>query len=82
MMNAAFHVSNQGYPLKNAFILDSGSTTHICNNLSRITHLRPPAAGDYIWAGNTRVSIQGYGAVTIATEGAIGDQTLHLNNVA
>jgi hypothetical protein len=82
MMNAAFNVSNQGYPLKDAFILDSGSTTHICNNLSRIKHLRPPAIGDYIWAGNTRVQIRGYGAVTIATEGTQGKQTLHLNHVA
>ena len=81
-MKAAFSVSNQGYPLKDAFILDSGSTTHICNNLSRIKHLRPPAIGDYIWAGNTRVQIQGYGAVIIAIEGTQGKQTLHLNNVA
>jgi len=81
-MNAAFGVSNQGYPLKDAFILDSGSTTHICNNLSRIKRMRPPAMGDYIWAGNTRVVIQGYGAVIIATEGEQGRQTLLLNNVA
>jgi hypothetical protein len=47
-IDAAFRASNQGYPLKDAFILDSGSTTHICNNLSRIKHMRPPAIGDYI----------------------------------
>ncbi|KAG9381102.1 hypothetical protein A1F94_008422 [Pyrenophora tritici-repentis] len=35
-MKAAFSASQQGYPLKDAFILDSGSTTHICNDLSRI----------------------------------------------
>ncbi|KAI1671854.1 hypothetical protein L13192_02716 [Pyrenophora tritici-repentis] len=82
MMKAAFNASNQGYPLKDAFILDSGSTTHICNNLSRLEDVRPPAMGDYIWAGNSRVWIQGYGAVKVTAEGAQGKQILHLSNVA
>ncbi|KAF7445741.1 gag-pre-integrs domain containing protein [Pyrenophora tritici-repentis] len=81
-MKAAFNASNQGYPLKDAFILDSGSTTHICNNLSRLEDVRPPAMGDYIWAGNSRVWIQGYGAVKVTAEGAQGKQILHLSNVA
>ncbi|KAI1672189.1 hypothetical protein L13192_03048 [Pyrenophora tritici-repentis] len=42
MMKAAFNASNQGYPLKDAFILDSGSTTHICNNLSRLEDVIEP----------------------------------------
>ncbi|KAF7567888.1 hypothetical protein PtrM4_125010 [Pyrenophora tritici-repentis] len=81
-MKAAFNASNQGYPLKDAFILDSGSTTHICNNLSRLEEVRPPAMGDYIWAGNSRVWIQGYGAVKVTAERAQGKQILHLSNVA
>ncbi|KAI0603761.1 hypothetical protein TUN205_12002, partial [Pyrenophora tritici-repentis] len=61
-MKAAFSASQQGYPLKDAFILDSGSTTHICNDLSRIEDVRPSTPGDYIWAGSSKVWIRGYGA--------------------
>ncbi|KAF9733719.1 polyprotein [Paraphaeosphaeria minitans] len=81
-MKAAFSASQQGYPLKDAFILDSGSTTHICNNLSRIDDIRPPAMGDYIWAGNTKVWVQGYGTVRVTTKGAQKEQLLRLNDVA
>jgi len=81
-MEATFSASQQGYPLKDAFILDSGSTTHICNNLSRLEDVRPPVMGDYIWAGNSRVWIKGYGAVKVTAEGSQGKQTIYLSNVA
>ena len=81
-MNAAFAASNQGYPLKDAFILDSGSTTHICNNLSRLEDVRDPGIGDYIWAGNSTIWIQGYGAVRVMAEGSQGKQIMRLENVA
>jgi hypothetical protein len=38
--------------------------------------------GDYIWAGNTRVWIQGYGNVLVITKGVQGKHTLRLDNVA
>jgi hypothetical protein len=82
MMKAAFSASQQGYPLKDAFILDSGTTTHICNNLARLKEIRPPIMGDYIWAGNSRVWIKGYGTVNVTAEGPQGKETLHLINVA
>lgn len=82
MTKASFSASQQGYPLKDAFILDSGSTTHICNNLSRLEDVRPPVIGDYIWAGNSRVWIEGYGDVNVTAERSQGKQTLHLSNVA
>ncbi|KAF7573874.1 hypothetical protein PtrM4_036480 [Pyrenophora tritici-repentis] len=81
-MKAAFSASQQGYPLKDAFILDSGSTTHICNDLSRIEDVRPSTPGDYIWAGSSKVWIRGYGAVTLTTEGSQDKQALHIVNVA
>ncbi|KAF7566109.1 hypothetical protein PtrM4_144290 [Pyrenophora tritici-repentis] len=81
-MKAAFSASQQGYPLKDAFILDSGSTTHICNDLSRIEDVRPSTPGDYIWAGSSKVWIRGYGAVTLTTEGSQDKQALYIVNVA
>jgi hypothetical protein len=81
-MHVTFSASQQGYPLKDAFILDSGTTTHICNDLSRLNGVRPPASGYYIWAGTTKVDIQGYGSALITTTGAQGEQTLRLDNVA
>ena len=77
-----FNVNDQQYPLRNLFILDSGSTTHICNNIERMTNLRAPMPGDYIWAGNTRVWIQGYGTVQVRTKGYHAEQSIQLNNVA
>jgi hypothetical protein len=81
-METAFSASNQGYQLRDAFILDSGSTMHICNNLSRLQDVYPPTLGDYIWAGNTRVWIRGYGRVTVKTQGLQCNQTLSLQHVA
>ena len=81
-MKAAFSANQQGYLLKDAFILDSGTTTHTCNNLARLKEIRPPIMGDYIWAGNSRVWIKGYGAVKVTAEGPQGKETLHLINVA
>jgi hypothetical protein len=54
-MKAAFSASQQGYPLRDAFILDSSTTTHICNNLSRLANMHNPEMGDYIWTGNSKV---------------------------
>ena len=82
MAASTFNASSREYPLKNAFILDSGSTVHICNNISRIEHLREPVIGDCIWAGNTQVWIQGYGTVYVKTQGVERKHTLRLDNVA
>jgi hypothetical protein len=79
---ACFHVSDQQYPLRNCFILDSGTTTHICNNIERMRDLCAPVPGDFIWAGNTQVWIQGYGTVQITTKGQTAEQTIQLENVA
>lgn len=81
-MEAAFSARQQGYPLKDAFILDSGTTTHICNNLSRFEDVHRPGMGDYIWTGNSKAWIKGYGAVKVLAEGSRGKQMLRLDNVA
>jgi hypothetical protein len=40
------------YPLRESFILDSGTTCHITNFTDRIFDFRPPQLGDYIRTGN------------------------------
>ena len=60
---AAFTVDQ--YPLKNSAILDSGTTIHIFNELSRFNEFRTADPGDFVWAGETKVPIQGYGNVDI-----------------
>jgi len=79
---ASFSVNDQQYPLQHSFILDSGSTTHICNNAERVENLRPPLPGDYIWAGNTQVWIQGYGTVRIKARDLNGEHMITLHHVA
>src|SRR6202161_4573216 len=60
---AAFTVEH--YPLKNSAILDSGTTIHIFNEISRFNNFRAADPGDFVWAGEHRVPIQGYGDVDI-----------------
>jgi Pol polyprotein len=64
---ASFAIRTTGdvYPLINSAILDSGTTIHIFNRKSRFRDLRPALYGDYIFAGDTKVAIQGYGSVDI-----------------
>jgi hypothetical protein len=53
------------YPLERLFILDSRTTIHVANNLDRFTNIREPMKGDFLWAGNSRVWIKGYGTVLL-----------------
>jgi hypothetical protein len=77
-MKAAFSASQQGYLLRDAFILDSSTTTHICNNLSRLANIHDPEMGDYVWTGNSKVWIQGYSTVDVSAELPQGKHILHL----
>lgn len=70
------------YPLKNSAILDSGSTIHIFNTISRFNNFRAAPAGDCVTAGNHSVPIQGYGNVDIDIQGPKGHSLLKLRNVA
>jgi hypothetical protein len=53
------------YPLKHSAILDTGTTLHVFNELSRFLNFRIALYGDFLWAGDTRVPIQGYGEIDI-----------------
>ena len=79
---ASFKIDSQHYPLRNSFILDSGTTIHICNQRERLEDLRLPLPGDCVWAGNTQVWIQGYGTVRIRARDLTGERIIRLDNAA
>lgn len=79
---ATFAASRPDYPLRRSFILDSGSTCHITNDPDRIYNYRPPAQGDFIWAGNTQIWIKGYGSLTLDLQHKQGVERLVLHDVA
>ncbi|KAJ6437664.1 Cut9 interacting protein Scn1 [Purpureocillium lavendulum] len=69
------------YPLKNSFILDSGSDFHICNNSERFVEgtYKPCDELEGAFAGDTHLEILGHGDVLIR----IGTKdTFKLQNVA
>lgn len=73
---------NSRYPLERSFILDSGTTCHVANNIDRFTNTRLPEQGDFLWAGNARVWIKAYGTVIIRVQGESTTQLLRLYDVA
>ncbi|KAM4067972.1 GAG-pre-integrase domain-containing protein [Hirsutella rhossiliensis] len=77
---AAFSV--ESYPLCNSALLDSASTIHIFNQISRFLNFRRATKGDFLWAGESQVPIQGYGDVDIRIEGPQGPRCLRLTDVA
>lgn len=80
--NTAERSNPNTYPLRNLAILDSGTTCHIFNDVDRFVALWPPRPGDFIWAGNTQVWIQGYGSVHVRLKSTRGNSTIRLDNVA
>jgi hypothetical protein len=78
LIAASFEAGRLEYPLKDCFILDSGTTIHITNNKERIHNLCPPTNDDYLWAGNSQVWIQGYGTVLLRLASPRGTIVLEL----
>lgn len=54
-------LSTLRYPLKNSTLLDSATTDHITNNKRSLINYRKASEGDFVWAGNTQVTVLGYG---------------------
>ena len=79
---SGYSVSESLYPLKDSYILDSGATIHVCNNPSRFINIRP-LNGDILITGDSEVSIEGYGTITVYAKSVKGqeDCILTLNNV-
>ena len=78
--DTAFSIAQ--YPLKNSAILDSGTTIHIFNEISRFLHFQTAPQGDFVWAGDSKVKVLGYGDVDIAIQGPQGKRILRLHDVA
>src|SRR5436190_15478766 len=70
------------YPLKNSAILDSGSTIHVFNEITRFLNFRSAQPGDFLWAGDHKVPIQGYGDIDIEIQSPNGKRLLRLRDVA
>jgi hypothetical protein len=71
------------YPLKDSTILDSGATIHVFNQISRFHNFRTVSEEHYLWAGEGRLRILGYGDVDICLKTPLnGKQLLRLTNVA
>ena len=76
---AAFSSLGSTYPLFNSFILDSGATTHICNDPKWFTDLQP--ASGLLVAGENEATVKGYGTVYITLTRPSGEDRVKLGNV-
>src|SRR5205809_2479621 len=82
-MEAKSAMSVTQYPLRNSALLNTGSTLDIFNEISRFLNFRTASYGDFLWAEEQKVSIQGYGDVDIAVTGPRGHRyILRLYDVA
>jgi hypothetical protein len=80
-MKSAFTATE--YILRWSSILDSGSTIHVFNDIFRFKNYRKALPGDFLWAGKSKVKIEGYGEVSIQLQGANGKSIpFRLYNVA
>lgn len=71
------------HPLKLSTILDSGTTIHVFNDLSRFYNFRKAPRYHYLTAGNSDVPILGYGNVDVdVTRPNKSKGKLRLKNVA
>ena len=67
-------VFSTSYLLKNSAILDSGSTIHVFNKIIRFLNFWTARPGDFLWAGDHKVPIQGYGDVDIEIQNSDAPQ--------
>ena len=70
------------YELQDSWIADTGSDTHVCNNLSCFQHLEEAMDGSILCFGDQTTSILGYGTVMVYGTLPQGQVTLRLQNVA
>lgn len=82
LREASFHTGTH-HPLKLSTILDSGTTIHVFNDLSRLHNFRKAPRNHYLYAGDTEVPILGYGDRYVEVTRPNGTKgTLRLKNVA
>jgi hypothetical protein len=80
--NTSTMYANEQYALKASFLLDSGATTHVCNDRCRFKTLRQCSPSEYLLAGTQEVPVQGVGEVEICVETPDGISTITLTDVA
>lgn len=69
---AASFTTSKIYELCNSAILDSGSTIHIFNDITRFFNWIEADEEDYVFAGDSQVQILGYGDVDIIVKTSEG----------
>jgi hypothetical protein len=75
--------SQDEFPLKNSYILNSGSSLHVSHNLNRFHDFQRAPLGYYAVYGSGSVTIQGYGEIEIALTSPKGRiRILLLHNIA
>jgi hypothetical protein len=75
--------SQDEFPLKNSYILDSGSSIHVSHNLKRFYDFQRAPLGHHAVCGSSSVIIQGYGEVEITLTSPKGRiRKFRLHNVA
>jgi len=75
-------VDQSDYILRDSFILDSGATTHVCNNRERFQDFKPATDEDVLYAGDTIISIEGFGTIEITIQGSTGPKKISLTKAA
>ncbi|KAM4067558.1 integrase core domain-containing protein [Hirsutella rhossiliensis] len=66
--STSFSAGKAVYPLRDSFILDSGSDTHICNDRSRFLDYSSLAEPEDLFAGDSQLQILGNGTVRMKLE--------------
>ena len=76
------YVDQSDYILQDSFILDSGATTHVCNNREQFQDFKPATDEDIFYAGDTIISIEGFGTIEITIQGSTGPKKISLTKAA
>jgi hypothetical protein len=56
--------STTEYKLRDSVLLDSAASDHITNDSKRLTSYRP-VEEEFVWSGNTKIPILGYGTMSV-----------------
>lgn len=77
-VQSSFAASTEDYPLRHSVILDPATTISITNAESRLVNYRQAPDHDFVWSGDRKLPIHGYGTMTVQ----LGSRVLLLNDVA
>ena len=69
------------YPLKNSAILNSRSTDHVFNEIAHFLNYCTAPDHNFLWGGDLKVPIQGYGDMDMQIKTPQGSKVMHLFNV-